>query len=81
MAPAESGRRITMKRKIKSLVNKMAFFLFLYMYAIGWIMAYAFLSFLIFGDAIVGHESVVLVGSAIAGCVSGGLLIMHILKS
>ena len=70
-----------MKHKIQRLVQKMACFLFIFMYAIGWFMTYAFLAFLIFGDAIVGHESVVLAGSAIAGGVSGGLLFMYILKS
>lgn len=51
------------------------------MYAFGWFMTYAFLTFIIFGDAIVGHESVALVGSALAGGVSGGLLYMFLLKS
>ena len=36
---------------------------------------------LVFGDAMVGYESIVLVGSALAGGVSGGLLYMYILKS
>ena len=70
-----------MKRKIKRLIKKMSCFLFIFMYAIGWFMTYAFLAFLIFGDAMVGHESVVLVVSALAGGVSGGLLFMYILKS
>ena len=70
-----------MKRKIKRLIQKMACFLFNFMYVIGWFITYAFLAFSIFGDAIVGHEPVVLVGSAIAGGVSGGLLYMYILKS
>ena len=72
---------MTMKRKIKRLIQKMACFLFLFMYGIGWYMTYAFLAFLIFGDAIVGHESVALVGSALAGGVSGGLLYIFLLKS
>ena len=50
------------------------------MYAIGWLTAYAFLAFLIFGDAMGGHESVVLAVSALAGGVSGGLLYIYILK-
>lgn len=70
-----------MKPKIKRLIQKMACFLFIFMYAIGWFMTYAFLAFLIFGDAMVGHESVVLVGSALASGVSGGLLYMYILKN
>ncbi|MGM9587415.1 MAG: hypothetical protein ACI3VA_08020 [Candidatus Limivicinus sp.] len=70
-----------MKRKIKRLIQKMACFLFLFMYAIGWFMTYAFLAFLIFGDAMGGYESAVLVVSALAGGVSGGLLYMYILKS
>ena len=70
-----------MKRKIKRLIKKMSCFLFIFMYAIGWFMTYAFLAFLVFGDAMVGHESVVLVVSALAGGVSGGLLYMYILKS
>ena len=70
-----------MKNKIKRLIQVTACFLFLFMYAIGWLMTYAFLAFLIFGDAMVGHESVVLVVSALAGGVSGGLLFMYILKS
>ena len=70
-----------MKPKIKRLIQKMACFLFIFMYAIGWFMTYAFLAFLVFGYAMVGHESVVLVVSAIAGGVSGGLLYMYILKS
>ena len=70
-----------MKRKIKRLIEKMSCFLFIFMYAIGWFMTYAFLAFLVFGDAMVGHESVVLVVSALAGGVSGGLLFMYILKS
>lgn len=70
-----------MKRKIKRLIQKMACFLFNFMYAIGWFMTYTFLAFLVFGDAIVGYESIVLVGSAFAGGVSGGLLYMFILKS
>ena len=72
---------MTMKRKIKRLIQKMACFLFNFMYAIGWFITYAFLALSIFGDATVGYESVVLVGSAIAGGVSGGLLYMYILKS
>lgn len=72
---------MTMKPKIKRLIQKMACFLFYLMYVIGWFMTYAFLAFLIFGDAMVGHESVVLVVSALAGGVSGGLLFMYILKS
>ena len=51
------------------------------MYAFGWFMTYAFLAFLIFGDAMVGHEPVVSAVSALAGGVSGGLLYMYILKS
>ena len=70
-----------MKRKIKRLIQKMACFLFNFMYAIGWFMTYAFLAFLVFGDAMVGHESVALVGSALAGGASGALLYMYILKS
>ena len=70
-----------MKPKIKRLIQKMACFLFNFMYAIGWFMTYAFLAFVIFGDAMVGHESVVLVVSALAGGVSGCLLYMYILKS
>lgn len=70
-----------MKPKIKRLIQKMACFLFIFMYAIGWFMTYAFLAFLIFGDAMVGHESVVLVVSALAGGVSGCFLYMYILKS
>ena len=70
-----------MKPKIKRLIQKMACFLFIFMYAIGWFMTYAFLAFLIFRDAMVGHESVALVVSALAGGVSGGLLYMYILKS
>ena len=58
----------------------MACFLFIFMYAIGWFMTYAFLAFLIFGDAMAGHESVVLAVSALAGGVPGGLLYMYILK-
>ena len=72
---------MTMKRKIKRLIQKMACFLFNFMYGIGWFMTYAFLAFLIFEDAVVGHESITVVGSALAGCVSGGLLYMYILKS
>ena len=70
-----------MKHKIHRFVLKMACFLFYLMYGIGWFMNYAFLAFLIFGDAMVGHESVVLVVSALAGGASGGLLYMYILKS
>ena len=70
-----------MKHKIRRFVLKMACFLFYLMYGIGWFMTYAFLAFLIFGDAMVGHESVVLVVSALAGAVSGGLLYVYILKS
>lgn len=70
-----------MKHKIHRFVLKMACFLFYLMYGIGWFMTYAFLAFLIFGDAMVGHESVVLVVSALAGGVSGCFLYMYILKS
>ena len=70
-----------MKHKIQRFVLKMACFLFYLMYGIGWFMTFAFLAFLIFGDAMVGHESVVLAGSALAGGVSGCLLYMYILKS
>lgn len=70
-----------MKHKIHRFVLKIACFLFYLMYGIGWFMTYAFLAFLIFGDAMVGHESVVLVVSALFGGVSGGLLYMYILKS
>lgn len=70
-----------MKHKIHRFVLKMACFLFYLMYGIGWFMTYAFLAFLVFGDAMVGHESVVLVVSALAGGVSGGLLYMFLLKS
>lgn len=70
-----------MKRKFKRLIQKMACFLFLFMYVIGWFMAYMFLAFLIFGEAMVGYESVVAVVSALAGGVSGGLLYVYILKS
>ena len=70
-----------MKHKIHRFVLKMACFLFYLMYGIGWFMTYAFLAFLIFVDAMVGHESVVLVVSALAGGASGGLLYMYILKS
>lgn len=70
-----------MKSKTKNLIKKIACFLFISMYVIGWFMAYAFLAFIIFGDAMVGHESVVLVASALAGVVSGGLLYIYILKS
>lgn len=69
------------KRKFKRLIQKMACFLFLFMYAIGWFMTYMFLVFLIFRDAMVGYEAVVGVASALAGGVSGGLLYMYILKS
>ena len=72
---------MTMKHKIKRLIQKMACFLFNFMYAIGWFMTYVFLAFIIFGDEILDHASVVLVGSALAGGVSGGLLYMYILKS
>lgn len=70
-----------MKHKIHRFVLKMACFLFYLMYGIGWFMTYAFLAFLIFEDAVVGHESITVVGSALAGGVSGGLLYMYILKS
>ena len=80
-ADGTAERRVTMKRKIKRLIQKIACFLFNFMYAFGWSMTYAFLAFLIFGDAMVGHESVVLAVSALAGGVSGGLLYMYILKS
>ena len=70
-----------MKRKIKRFVQKTACILFYLMYGIGWFMTYAFLAFWFFGDAMVGHESVVLFGCAIAGCVSGILIIMYILRS
>lgn len=70
-----------MKHKILRLIQKLACFLFYLMYGIGWTMTYAYLAFLIFGDAMVGHESVVLVVSALSGGVSGGLLYVYILKS
>ena len=70
-----------MKHKIQRFVQKMACFLFNLMYGIGWTMTYAYLTFLVFGDAMVCHESVVLVVSALAGGVSGGLLYVYILKS
>lgn len=69
-----------MKHKIHRFVQEMACFLFYLMYGIGWFMTYAFLAFLIFGGAMVGHESVVLAVSALAGAVSGGFLYVYILK-
>lgn len=72
---------MTMKPKIKRLIQKMACFLFYLMYGIGWFMTYAFLAFWFFGDAIVGYESITLAGSALSGVVSGGLLYVYILKS
>lgn len=74
-------KKNAMKRKIMRLIQKMACFLFIFMYGIGWFMTYAFLAFLVFGDAIVGHEFITLAVSALAGGVSGGLLYMYILKS
>lgn len=70
-----------MKLKIKNLIKKMACFLFLIMYAIGWFMTYAFLAFLIFGDVMVGNELIVLAISGLAGGISGCLLYLYILKS
>ena len=69
-----------MKRKIKRFVQKAACILFNLMHGIGWFMTYAFLAFWFFGDAM-GNESVILFGCAIAGGVSGLLLIMYILRS
>lgn len=70
-----------MKCKIKRLIQRMACFMFFFMYVFGWFMTYAFLALLVFGDAMVGHESIAFAGSALAGGVSGGLLYMFILKS